>query len=64
MFRDYKAFMEVMRDSDFVERVPAEEVQYAPGKVCFLVLHGVRHKQTKINLGLFLIVLLGIVMCV
>ena len=44
-FEEYKCFMTTMRELDFVEQVPDDEINTAEGKCWFLTHHGVRHKQ-------------------
>ena len=44
-YQDYKTFMKEMRDRDFVEPIPSEEINATPGKVWYIPHHGVYHKQ-------------------
>ena len=42
---DYCTFMREMRQKNFVEEVPVDELNAASGKTWYLPHHGVRHKQ-------------------
>ena len=45
LMSEYCNFMKMMRDREFVERVPTDEISTANGQTWFLAHHGVRHKK-------------------
>lgn len=44
-FVEYCKFMKLMRDNDFIEKVPDNSIETSPGKRWYLTHHSVRHKQ-------------------
>lgn len=42
---EYRAFMENMKENDFMEKIPYDEIEGPPGKQWYLTHHGVYHKR-------------------